>query len=546
MGWRLTVLGAKAPSNHWPQLLALLLGAVLLGVIFQSTFVYLYYNWHREEYSHGFLIPPISAYLLWQRRAALRSLPFRGSWLGFAIVLLGLALFLLNCFFTVMGADAYALVIVIVGLALAMLGWQAFKVVAVPLGLLFLMNPLPTFWYNNLSDQLQLLSSELGAGLIRLCGISVLLEGNVIDLGTYKLQVAEACSGLRYLFPLMTLGAVVAYLFEARAWARWLLFLSTIPVTVLMNSLRIGVIGILVDRFGIEQAEGFLHQFEGWLIFMACFAVLLLLAKLLLRVSGDRRSLRQAMGLQPATAGSRASPPALGPTQANARLGAPALASAAVLMLAIYPAIALPRHAETIPARADFRLFPQHLGAWHGHRDSLEPVYLDILKLDDYVLADFLPDTDGRKAERVAGVQSAAPVNLYVAYYASQRTGRSVHSPASCLPGGGWRMEQFAQRVLPSVRSGSGFLKVNRAVVSQGSERELVYYWFQERGRDLTSEYLVKWYLFTDALARNRTDGALVRFVTPVRTGESLADADARLERFGATVVPALHPYLPD
>ena len=144
-----------------------------------------------------------------------------------------------------------------------------------PLLFLLFMIPLPNFLYNNLSAQLQLLSSELGVAVIRLFDIGVYLEGNVIDLGTYKLQVVEACSGLRYLFPLTSLAFLMAYLFKAAAWKRIVIFLSSIPITLLINSFRIGVIGVLVEYWGPGQAEGFLHDFEGWVVFMSSLGVLL-------------------------------------------------------------------------------------------------------------------------------------------------------------------------------------------------------------------------------------------------------------------------------
>ena len=110
--------------------------------------------------------------------------------------------------------------------------------------------------------------------VIRAAGLSVFLEGNVIDLGSYQLQVAEACSGMRYLFPLMSFGFLCAVLMRGRWWQQAILFVSTVPITILMNSLRIGIIGILVNYYGIEQAEGFLHDFEGWVIFMSCVVIL--------------------------------------------------------------------------------------------------------------------------------------------------------------------------------------------------------------------------------------------------------------------------------
>ena len=531
------MLNIKLPLDRRVQLAVAALAAVVLCVVFHRTFVYLYANWHREEYSHGFLIPPISAYLLWRRRALLVGLPRDGAWLGFVLVILGLLLFFLTFFITVVGADAYALWIVIAGLVLAALGWQGFKVALVPVALLLLMNPLPTFWYNSLSSELQLVSSQLGVAIMRAFNVSVFLQGNVIDLGDYKLQVAEACSGLRYLFPLLTLGAVVAFLFNGRTWMRWAIFASTPVITVLMNSLRIGIIGVLVDRFGIAQAEGFLHQFEGWVIFMTCIGILLLECRVFLTLTGDRRPLGQVLGFEgrgPATTVRR--------TPAGRGLGnLAACASALALILAVYPAFALPQRTEIKPERRDLSLVPLRIGDWAGHRQSIEGVYLDELQLDDYLLADFTP----RQADAVPPAANGT-VNLYVAYYASQRTGQTVHSPSSCLPGGGWRIEQFEQRELPGIRLHSGLLHANRAVIRQGDQRMLVYYWFQERGRNLTSEYLVKWYLMVDALMRERTDGALVRFITPLRENEDAAAGDARLQQFAAAALPQLQGSLPD
>ncbi|MBV9695331.1 MAG: VPLPA-CTERM-specific exosortase XrtD [Gammaproteobacteria bacterium] len=522
-----------------PLLLALVVAAALLILVFQGTFQTLYGQWQREEYSHGFLIPLISAYLLWQRRDRLQRLVPQRSWAGVALAAFGLLLFFLSALASITTLDGYALVIVIAGGALAVLGWEGFKVVAVPIALLFLMNPIPSFFYNSLSLQLQLLSSQIGVGIMRLAGVSVFLEGNVIDLGRYKLQVAEACSGLRYLFPLMTLGVVVAYLFKGKAWVRWTLFLSTVPITVLMNSVRVGIIGLLVDRYGIEQAEGFLHDFEGWAVFMVCILLLLGEAWALMRLTGDRRPLSQLLVSEPATPGVRGTP--------MRELGKPALMVLLMLTLAVLPARALPTRGELHPQRAEFASFPLELGAWEGRRDHLEAVYLDWLKVDDYFLANFVARETASVPDSGTAETARPPlVNLYIAYYASQRTGQSAHSPRSCLPGGGWMIRDFGQRALWEVREHGAPLRVNRALVEQGASRQLVYYWFEERGRDITSEYLVKWYLVEDALLRNRTDGALVRLVTPLADNEAVSAADARLVGFARAALPTLQHYLPE
>ncbi len=137
-------------------------------------------------------------------------------------------------------------------------------------------------------DKLQHVSSRIGTAIISALGIPVYLDGNIIDLGTYKLQVAEACSGLNYLFPLLSFGFLVAVIYRGPIWHKVVLFLSAVPITIAMNCLRIAMVGVLVDRYGTEQAEGFLHLFEGWVIFVACLGLLLLEALLLQRLSTIR------------------------------------------------------------------------------------------------------------------------------------------------------------------------------------------------------------------------------------------------------------------
>jgi exosortase D (VPLPA-CTERM-specific) len=506
--------------SGWAALAAM---ALLLVFIFHDGLGYLLRTWGlKPEYSYAYFVPVIAAFLVWQKRDVLARMPFAGSWGGAALVLLGLALFVLGELSTLFIIVQYAFVLALFGAVLAYTGWRPIAVLWASFLLLLFMIPLPDFLYIQLSQKLQLISSQLGVALIRLFGISVFLEGNVIDLGAYKLQVVEACSGLRYLFPLMTLGFITALFFRAPLWQRVVLFAATVPITVLMNSLRIGVIGVLVDRFGTAAAEGFLHDFEGWAVFMVCFLTLFALMWLMRRLSGDRRPLRELFIVQlPAGSG-----------RAAALRPAPAQAWVVVLLLAVaaFPATLLPSRAEAVPARTEFSAFPMQLDDWQGHSQPLERVYLDALKLSDYVLADY---------SGPGGL-----VNLYVSYYDSQRQGESAHSPRVCLPGGGWALDSFGRHLVPAAGVGGAPLPVNRAVIALGPQRQLVYYWFQQRGRIITNEYLVKWYLFWDALTRNRSDGAMVRLMTPIGPGGE-AQADAVLARFLTTLEPQLDRYLP-
>lgn len=516
----------KVPVTTW---VVILIGAGLLAFVFYDGIVHMVGTWASAEYSHAYLIPVIAAFLIWQKKDVLETHPFNGSWMGLLVVILGMGVFFLGKLSTLHIIVEYALLIVIAGMALAFVGWRNFKLIAVPLALLFFMVPLPAFIYQNLSSELQLISSQIGVAVIRLFGVSVFLEGNVIDLGTFKLEVVEACSGLRYLFPLMTLGFIVAYFFKEAFWKRALIFLSTIPITVLMNSLRIGVIGILVEYGGLAMAQGFIHDFEGWVVFMACISVLVLEMWILSRLPAkkQKRPWQEVFGLEmPA------------PTPKGAVIHSHPLSvffSGSVVLLATVAALShlLPERVDVIPPRANFSEFPMMYDTWKGKRGELERIYVDALNFSDYILANYVDGDD------------VQPVNLYVVYYESQRSGESAHSPRSCIPGGGWRIDSFTQRDVEGATVSGLPLRVNRTLIKKGEYSQLVYYWFQQRGRVITNEYLVKWYLFWDALTRNRTDGALVRLVTDVRYGE-VEEADKRLSRFARMISKDLNKYIPE
>jgi len=499
----------------------------LLVALSYDSLAYMVHLWSsKEEYGYAYALPFVAAFMVWQRRPRLDAIAFRGAWSGVAVVVVGLVLALIGELGTLHAVVQYAFLIILAGIALTLMGWSAFRQIVPALVLLGFIVPLPNFLYQTVSEQSQLASSQLGVAMLRALGISVFLEGNVIDLGTYRLQVAEACNGLRYLFPLMALGYIAAWFFHGSMWKRLIIFASTIPITIVMNSGRIAAIGVMVDRWGVSMAEGFLHDFEGWVVFMICIAVLVLEMALLARIGRQRQSLREAFGVelpQRRERGERATPRSL-PAQLVCAVGLLVIAAAVVA--------AMPDRVEEQLARKDLAAFPMTLGEWAGRPDRLERVYLDVLKLSDYILADY------------AG-PAGSPINLYVAYYASQRKGESAHSPRSCIPGGGWEITSLAERRIPR-ESGAEPLRVNRAVIQKGADQQLVYYWFQQRGRLVTNEFLVKWFLFWDALVRNRTDGALVRLMVDVSHGQTLADADARLTAFARIVQSQLPEYVPD
>ncbi|HEY5504444.1 MAG TPA: exosortase, partial [Sedimentisphaerales bacterium] len=240
-----------AQKNAIYASLLVFISVLISFVAFSESLLELVHRWTvQEEYSHGFLIPVIVAWLLWTRRDALLASIGRPSWSGPVLILLAAVLHIVGKLSSLFVLSQVGFIVALIGVALGLGGYSLLKIVFVPIIFLIFAIPLPYFIDAVLSWRLQIISSQLGVSFIRLMQIPVYLEGNVIDLGSYKLQVVEACSGLRYLYPLMSLAFLAAYLFQAPFWQRALVFLSAIPITVAMNSLRIGIVGVLVNYWG--------------------------------------------------------------------------------------------------------------------------------------------------------------------------------------------------------------------------------------------------------------------------------------------------------
>lgn len=502
---------------------------VTLSMAFAAEAAGLFNAWQtQEEYSHGFLIPFITLFLIYQKKDQLEKMEFTGSWAGVLLVVLGSLLHLAGRLAVVSTMGQYALVICITGFFLALMGWRAFRIIGVALFMLIFMVKLPAFLYNNLSSQLQLISSQIGVWLIRLFDISVFLEGNVIDLGAMKLQVVEACSGLRYLFPLMALGLILAIFYKAPLWKRVLIFLSSMPVTVLMNSFRIGVIGITVEYWGKEMAEGFLHDFEGWVVFMSAFAVLFLEVIILNRLTGDRRPLAEVLSLELPAVSDRNVP------VRHRKVPLPFYVAVVILLI-----FTLVNHgfsvAETVyPQRTKLAEFPRYVDGRIGTVGTLDQIYLNELQLDDYLVADYKSS-------------SQSSINLYIAYYDVQAEGAgTIHSPRSCLPGSGWRIKEISQQPLPGVAVSEVPLVVNRAIIARNNHQVLVYYWMQQRGRIITNEFMAKWWIFNDRLLKGRSDGALVRVMAEVGPFGDIEKTDQHMQKFIGAFASDLPRFVPN
>jgi exosortase len=276
---------------QWRKGFAVLLVIVGFTLMYGHVWVKLVHDWWTDDnYSHGFLIVPIALYLAWERRRLVAAAPNKPALAGLVIVLVSIGTLLAG----ILGAELFLTRISILGTVtgsvLFLFGWQRLRVLAFPLAFLLLMIPLPAIIFNQIAFPLQLLASRVGEAAMMSVDIPVLREGNVLILANTSLEVAEACSGIRSLVSLLTLGIMFGYFTDRRSWVRVLIALSTIPIAIVANGARVAGTGMAAHRFGPEAAQGFLHEFSGWAVFMVAFLMMMALQRVVVRLAPPQRS----------------------------------------------------------------------------------------------------------------------------------------------------------------------------------------------------------------------------------------------------------------
>ena len=283
-------LEAPAASIPWAGM-AWLTG--LLIAVFYPILSRLVAQWSSDEdVSHGFFVPVVALFIAWQRRDKILALELKPAWWGLAIMAWGG----LQAYLGTLAAELFlqrtSFLITLAGLLLVVGGTALVRELAFPLLLLPFMIPIPAVIYNQITFPLQLLASQVAEFVLGLVGIPVLRDGNILELASQRLSVAEACSGIRSLLSLSFLSLVYAYFFDKRVWMRWALLILTVPIAIIANSGRVTITGML-SEVNPELARGFFHSLEGWIIFMIALAMLLLTHAILNHLPGIRRQREQ-------------------------------------------------------------------------------------------------------------------------------------------------------------------------------------------------------------------------------------------------------------
>jgi len=512
--------------NKRAVVIALLVAS--FAFLFKDVIAKLVSDWGSDDnYSHGFLVVPVAIYIAWSRRARLASFPVHASPMSLVIIVVSLLMLVVGMIGAELFLTRLALLGTLGGTIMFVWGGEHLKELRFPFLLFALAIPIPAIIFNQVTFPLQLLASRFGEYTIAACQIPVLREGNVITLATISLEVVEACSGIRSLVSLLTMALLWGYVTDSPIWLRWLLALSSVPIAIFANGIRVAGTGVAAHFIGSAAAEGFLHTFSGWLVFVVAGALLLGVY----RVAGWCGRLVRTKQETPGLAAERVGPAPLRAQQRSQFM--PRCLAVSACLLVVAAALGTLTRTEAVALHQPLRTLPLSVGPWQG-RDSqpFDAKLVAALGVDDYVNRSY--------------VAPGGPwVSFYVGYYRSQRQGQTMHSPLNCMPGAGWEAigrGRVAVPVPPGRGAGSEAVEISKLVVQKGLDRQLVFYWYQAHGRIVASEYWGKVYTVVDAIRLNRSDGALVRVVVPISSRE--ADAEYAAERAALEFVNRILPVL--
>jgi exosortase D (VPLPA-CTERM-specific) len=471
-------------------------------------------RWNSGDDNYCFLVPAIFLYLCWERRESFRFSQATPSGWGLAVLAAGGVVSLVGSLGSVETLEYLGIWLTILGAAVLVYGVRVRRL-AFPFVVLLFIVPLPPFLNQVTTFRLKVWATSTAVLAMRAVGMSVYQAGNTLDVGTSLLEVADACSGLRYVMPMVLLALLVGRSVLGTALRTLLALVLVVPVAVSVNALRVAVVGFLVARGYEGVASGFYHDLAGWLVFVV--GTVLLLGLIVFMGKVFRRPAESVVSGEQL----------IGHGSLCVLLG-----MACALIIAGGIGVRFVPDMGQIPERRPFSDFPMVVDGWKGERNYFSQEIMDSLWADDYVSATF----------RKTGLRGE--IYLLVPYYRYQASRHTAHAPQSCLLGGGWNQVSAESRSI-DVEHGKS-ITVAGMVMEQGDMRMLSTYFFLQRGRVIASPWLNKVYLMWDAATRRRTDGALVRIEMMVPHDEDTERSRAELDLFVKEVWPVLKEYVPD
>jgi EpsI family protein len=514
-------VSARSPADKLRLILPLAGLGVALGLLYYPTFKWLVTQvwWRDKEYSHGFLVPFIAAYLAWVRRDYLASLAARPAPLaGGAVILFSAALLFTGHAGAFTLAESVSFLLVLPGIVLFLWGWTHLKAVALPLAYLQFMVPWMEEFIDRIHWPFQLLSAKIGVGVLRAFGYPVFHNGQYIALPAITLEVARECSGLRFLMAIVALGIPLVYLTQ-RTWKRAIaVILSAVAIAILANGLRVALAGISATYYGEEMLHGPWHMFQGWFVSQVGIVVLFIFDWLAARKSDGRPKLYQRLAMR-ATAPGRTAP-------SRRRV-------ALILVFLFGVGIWLQFFAATtpVPLKRPLAYFPAEIGAWYGASSQW------------FAGNEAYP---GASAELSRVYRNAAgkPVYLYIGYFEVQRPGRTMINSRAGNP----LRAAATQRSLPldvGTRDALGLRNINVSFPTLRGTPYAAVYWYRFPSGAVSGRYRAKLIGLLHATLRRHDNAAVIVLAQPLDRGVTQDAAVAELLAFARGATPALRDYIP-
>ena len=455
------------------------------AVLYYSVFQGLVKTWmSQEQYSFAPLIPFIFLYLLHSSRQQLLNTVIRPNYSGLIIVLIGYCLYLTGIFGVHGFTARFSCIVMLMGFTLFTLGTQMMRRLSFPFFMLLFMIPFPDLLDRLFSIKLRLFSSIITEKILHTMGVSVFRQGNIIDIGSMQFNVADACSGMNYLLPLLALSALVGYFSTKSITVRSILFVSAIPITLAANVLRITGTALIAEYWTREIAKGFMHDFSGWVVFMFAFFCLFAELKILNRLIPGKKDIPEEKRQTGQTAGTD-------------DLKILPLATTACILLAFwggYHAIAAKKADLPLPVMENL---PKMIDGYVGKTIPEDPEIKEFSSVTDSIT-------------RIYTKEGENPVLVYIGYYrTSPKLKGFIHTPEVCLGSSGWKIKNIDYLDI-TVPFNDKKLRTRRIIAQRDGVNQLLIYWYQIGDFTTGNERIAHYYSGYDAILGDYSDAIKV------------------------------------
>ncbi len=460
-------------------------------MLYFTVFKGLFKTWMSQgQYSFAPLIPFIFLYIIYTSRKQILNTPVRPNYFGLVIVFFAYCLYLLGVF-SVHGFTArFSFLVMLAGFSLFALGTQMMRRLAFPFFILLFMIPFPEMLDRLFSLKLRILSSMITEDILHVIGISVFRQGNIIDIGSMQFNVANACSGMNYLLPLLALAALIGYFSTKSMIIRFILFISAVPVTLVANVLRITGTALIAKYWTKEIASGFMHDFSGWAVFMFAFFSLFIELKVLKRVVGKRRD---ALGSERGFGKNGDETHKRVPDDLKIM---PLIATIGIMAIfwCGFEAVAAKKKDRPLPVMENL---PLTIDGYVGKTIPEDPKIKEFSSVTDSIT-------------RVYAKEGQYPILVYVGYYrTSPELKGFIHTPEVCLGSSGWRIRKIDYLNM-AVQPDGKMLKTREVIAERGGVRQLLIYWYQIGNFTTGNEQLAHYYTGYDAVLGDYSDAVKV------------------------------------